>query len=176
MQVMDHQDVLVGCVGITARTHGFQFIGVESVCHVVTSNVYRSNAVGFRPWIFPFRRGWRRGTRATGTSCYHPDGDHGFVASTDWPGRSRAGYRISLSWLSGLFRMLSETVRLSICSRPRWLASCHVQREKSSFVYMIVPIWWNFLGTVILIISPGPQFWATKYFYIGSCIYVACLV
>ena len=47
------------CVGITARcqTHGFQFIGVESVCHVVTSYVYWSHAVGFRPWIFPFRRG-----------------------------------------------------------------------------------------------------------------------
>ena len=29
------------CVGIAARcrTHGFEFIGVESVCHVATSNV-----------------------------------------------------------------------------------------------------------------------------------------
>ena len=109
------------------------------------------------------------------------------MASTNWPGRSRAGYSISSWWQSGWFRKPTEAVWLKNCSRPGMVGSVRFGGNIPWVV--IILIRWNLryclllsssclvlmdrcyrrIGTlswtVIVLIFPGPLFQAPKYFW-----------
>ena len=82
VRTMDRQDVMVA----RCWPYGFESAGVGSVRDVAEPDVIRGAPFILQTRNLPSARCQRRGPGAPVAPRGHPDGGHGIVAVTDWPG------------------------------------------------------------------------------------------
>ena len=107
-----------GAVAVGRQVDNIKPDGAQPVCGHIASHVNGGTAVCVRPGVLSFASG------APSTSGINSDGDHGPLASPDWPGRSRARYSAPGWGLPGLSQISSAAVRLAVRTGLTGLPPC----------------------------------------------------